>query len=210
MRGMVKTLSFLHQGLCAFRAEKKNSFCAVRRTLCLEQGRKDYNGFARRGQMKIMQMAFMVLAAFIFFIMVGLFFLQIELRDLTKGASELQREQAISSLEVLSNMPEFNCEAHENMCLDKDKLKVMSVEEDYGGFWPVASIKVYQVYPPFDEEIKCPAVNCNYYEIYDGGQRNVREYSTFISLCERVKELGYVYDECEIGKLVVGMKIYEE
>jgi len=76
-------------------------------------------------------------------------------------------------------------------------------------FWPVASVKVYLVYPAFDEVKKCPGFNCNYYEIYDSGQSNVKEYSSYVSICKNMKELGGE-PRCEIGKLVVGVKIHEE
>lgn len=166
----------------------------------------------RIGQMKIQQMAFMILAVFFFFILVGLFVLNIGLRNLSNSASDLQEEAAISSIEVISNMPELSCDSKKSSCVDRDKLRVMSgnLGEEYESFWPVASIKVYQVYPPPSEPIKCPAANCNYYEIWDSGQSNAMEYSTFISICERIKEKGYVYDKCEIGKLVVGKIINEE
>jgi len=160
-----------------------------------------------KGQMKIQQMAFMVLAVFIFFVLVGLFFLRVQFNNLNENFENLQREQTISSLQVISNMPELNCDSRTSMCLDLDKLKVMSggMGEDYKELWPVASIKVYMVYPSFNSEIKCPAQNCNYYELYDNGQSNTQEYSTFASVCERINEVGYVYDKCEIGKLVVGV-----
>jgi hypothetical protein len=164
-----------------------------------------------RGQMKIQQMAFMILAVFFFFILVGLFVLNIGLKDMRKSASDLQEEATISSIEVISNMPELNCESGKTLCLDRDKLRIMSGDlgKDYEFFWPVASLKVYQIYPSFAEPVKCPALNCNYYEVWDNGQSNVREYSTFVSICERRNEKRFPYDKCELGKLVVGKIINE-
>ena len=167
---------------------------------------------SREGQMKIQQMAFMIVAVFIFFILVGLFVLNWQFRGLKSGATELGRQQAISSLEIVSNMPELSCSSSKTLCIDQDKARIMSGQfgQNYSEFWPVASIKIYKVYPEFSSEIKCPALNCNYWEIYDNGQSNRQEYSTYVSLCERIKESGYVYDNCEIGKLVVGVEINEE
>jgi len=89
-------------------------------------------------------------------------------------------------------------------------LRVMSgsLGEKYEEFWPVASVRVYKVYPVFDEERKCPGVDCNYYEIFNSGERVGLTYSSFVSICEKVKEFGSVYDRCEIGKIVVGVKSY--
>ncbi len=165
-----------------------------------------------KAQMKIMQMAFMIIAIFIFFALVGLFFLRIQLGDVESNAAQLQKEQAISSLKVIADMPELACGGSESLCLDEDKLRVMSgnFSSVYDLLWPVASVKVYRVYPAFSEILECPSLGCNYYEIYDSGQTNVKEYSTYVSICKKIEEVGYVYDRCEVGKLVVGAKVYGE
>ena len=157
--------------------------------------------------MKIQQMAFMILAVFLFFILVGLFFLGIQFRDVKKSAMQLQTEQAISSLRVIADMPELNYDSHESLSLDEDKLRIMSgnLGSHYSEFWPVASVKVYKIYPKFDGLVNCPALDCNYYEVYENGQESVKTYSTYVSICRRIKENGYVYDRCEVGKLIVGV-----
>ena len=149
----------------------------------------------------------MILAVFFFFVLVGLFFLAIEFRDVKKGAEELRVEQTISSIKVIADMPELNYYG-ENLAVDEDKLIAMS-GVNYEGFWPVVSVKVYKVYPSFKNVIKCPGLNCNYFEIYNSGQKSTKEYSSFVSICRKVKEFGYVYDRCEIGKIVLGVKINE-
>jgi hypothetical protein len=161
------------------------------------------------GQFKIQQMAFMILAVFIFFVLVGLFFMRIQFSDVNGGFAELQRQAALSSLSTIANMPELSYSSSEEFTLDKDKLVIMAstFSSDYEEFWPVASVKVYKVFPKFEEVVKCPAVNCNYYEIYTNNQKNVKEYSTFVSICKRVKDKTYYYDRCELGKLSVGVKI---
>jgi hypothetical protein len=164
------------------------------------------------GQMKIQQMAFMIVAVFFFFILVGLFFLGIWLNDIKGNASQLQKDQTISSLGVIADMPEFNYDSSESMTIDEDKLIVMSgaLGKDYDLFWPVASIEVYKIYPSFTSIKECPGADCNYYKIYDNKQSNTKTYSSYISICKRVSEKGSVYDRCEVGKLVVGMKIHDE
>jgi hypothetical protein len=169
-------------------------------------------GKIKTGQMKIQQMAFMIVAVFFFFMLVGLFFINWQFKDVRGSFEELQKEQAISALSVIADMPELNCEDRVDLCLDEDKLKVMSgnFSNAYLDLWPVASVKVYKVYPAFSEQVECPALNCNYYDIFDNGQTNLKEYSTYVSICNRVKETGYVYDKCGVGKLVAGVKINEE
>lgn len=162
-------------------------------------------------QMKIQQMAFMVLAVFFFFMLVGLFFLGWYLKDIRANRETLLQNEAISSIKVISGMTEFSCSSSEEFCLDEDKLRVFggNFSENYDEFWPVSSVKVYKIYPSFDSVIKCPAPNCNYYEIYDSSQSNVVEYSSYVSICKKVRNGNYVYDKCEIGKLLVGVKNFE-
>jgi hypothetical protein len=73
-----------------------------------------------RGQMKIQQMAFMIVAVFFFFVLVGLFFLEIQFKDVKSGAADLQKEQAISSLRVIADMPELNYDSGETMTVDEE------------------------------------------------------------------------------------------
>ncbi len=166
----------------------------------------------KKAQMKIQQMAFMIVAVFFFFILVGLFFIKVQFSGIQKSAEELEKKQAVSALGVISNMQELNCNSRESLCLDKDKLKIMSGElkESYKLFWPIASIKVYLLDTTSTNIIQCPALNCNYFEIFDNEQTNSEEYSTYVSVCEKVRESGYVYNNCEIAKLVVGRKINEK
>ena len=166
-------------------------------------------GARRKGQMKIQQMAFMIVAVFFFFVLVGLFFLGVSLKDVRGSAAQLQRDQAISSLGVIADMPELNWDSSKSMMVDEDKLRIMSggFGTSYGEFWPVASVGVYKIYPTFGEVKKCPGVGCNFYEVYDNGQSDVKVYSTYVSICSRLRESGSVYDKCEIGKLTVGTKI---
>jgi hypothetical protein len=159
--------------------------------------------------MKIQQMAFMIVAVFFFFILVGLFFLGWQYKSLRGSYESLEAEQAISAMNSIIDLTELNCEADRSLCLDEDKLQVMVRKQSYSEIWPVASIKVYKVYPKFDSVVKCPSSDCNYYEIYDSGQENLKSVSTYVSLCKKKSEQGYVYDDCEIAKIVVGQEMIE-
>ena len=160
----------------------------------------------RRGQMRIQQMTFMIVAVFFFFVLVGLGFVSYQVKSSKGGFEDLQKEKAVESLQTLTNMPELTCGA---LCLDEDKLEIVSKMPEYKEIWPVQSIKVYKIFPAFNRTILCPNVNCNFYQLYDSGQKNLKEYSTFISLCKKIKEAGYVYTKCEMGSLVVGVKLIE-
>lgn len=160
-----------------------------------------------KAQMKIQQMAIMIVAVFFFFILVGLFFVGWQYKSIIQNYEELQKEQVLSSLDVIASMPELSCG---ELCLDEDKMISMKNREEYDEFWPVASIKVYKIYPKIDEMKECPSKDCNYFEIYDSGQRNVKEFATYVSVCKTIKEQGYAYDDCGIGKISLGVILNEE
>ena len=167
------------------------------------------------GQMKIQQMAFMIVAVFLFFTLVGLFFVSWQSSSIKQGAGDLQKQQALSSLEVIAGMSELNCDNTEGLCLDEDKLNVLTgngnLSSSYSEFWPVSSIKVYKIYPSFDVSgvVKCPALGCNYWKVYDSGQANTEEFAGYVNICKRLRQGGYNYDKCEIGKLSVGVILGE-
>jgi hypothetical protein len=157
-------------------------------------------------QMKIQQMAIMILAVFLFFILAGLFILTIQSRGLFQNYDILQKNKAITSLKSISGMTEFACDFKTHSCLDEDKLLAMAeLSRSYSGFWSVSSIEVYKIYPAFSKVIDCPNTNCNHYKIYNSGKNTTLSYSTLISICKKARYDGSPYEVCEIGKLVVGV-----
>lgn len=166
----------------------------------------------KRSQMRIQQMAFMIVAVFFFFILVGLFLLQVFLGEIRGSAQEREREQVFSILETLSQLPEFSCSERSSFCVDEDKIfamKIPQINTVYSEFWPISSIKIFKIKKNFSGLIECPALNCNYYKIYeDKTQDQKYEIASYVSICKKMKDSsGYVYDSCELGKLSIGMKI---
>jgi len=166
----------------------------------------NFNG----AQMKIMEMSFMILALFLFFVMVGLFFLASATSNLKDEANLLYRQGTINTLIALSGTPEFTC--GESNCVDLDKMIVLGgmVERgDYRNFWNVGSLKVMRVYPYFSGEKECSGNNyengCNFISIKEKGatDNEVLDW-TFVSICRKETKDGFVYDKCEIGRIVAG------
>ena len=169
---------------------------------------------AKSAQYKIQQMAFMILAIFFFFILVGLFFIGWQVVNIQQSHARLQEEKALSALKVIADSSEFNCDANQDWCIDKDKLTAFTHYADlYSDFWSVASIELLIVYPPRIEKdstnyepILCPDVGCDYYKLYDSGQRNRRIYSAYVSVCEDIDRSHTI---CELGKLMLGVVVHE-
>jgi hypothetical protein len=164
----------------------------------------------KRAQFEIQQMAFMLVAVFVFFTLVGLFFLQLSLGDMRYSAQELERKQVISALLSWSELPELSCSDSSSGCIDEDKLYVLSSEDYnrlYGSFWPVASIKVYKINSNFSSgEIACPGLNCNYHDIYSSSQADGETIASYVSLCKKVKKDSAVFESCELATLSILMK----
>ncbi len=164
--------------------------------------------FNKKGDLQIQQMAFMLLFVFIFFTMAGLFFVMFYSKDMKANYESGQVDLAISSLETLANMPELNCDSQTSFCLDEDKLFVFASNADrYASFWPVAYVKVRKLYPTSAAQIRCPAANCTYYEIYNSNQTDIIGRDTFVSICKKVKKPQGIETVCSIGKLDVGVKL---
>lgn len=162
----------------------------------------------KKADMKIMQMAFMIIFVFIFFTMVLLFFVSMQNSKLTENYNLLQKENAIASIQTISNMPELNCDSQKSFCLDEDKIIVFgSMADSYKSFWPVSSITVRKAFPKNPKNIKCPAANCTYYEIYNSNENNSIKYGAFVSICKKVMNNGRSQEICELGRLDVGVKL---
>jgi len=161
----------------------------------------------KRGQYQIQQMAFMILAIFFFFIMVGIFFVGWQFASMKKGFAAIQEEKAVSALKVLSDSTELNCGQGDSWCIDKDKLIAFGENSGlYHDYWSVASIEVLMVYPNENEgdPILCPARGCDFYVLYDNGQRNKKSYSAYVTVCQAVDRS---HEICELAKLIFGVKI---
>ena len=156
--------------------------------------------------MKIQQMVFMIIAVFIFFILVGLFILNVQLRGLQGTAANLKEAESINALSVLTTMTELSCPSGSSFCLDGDKLEVMAKRKDYSQLWPVASIEVYKIHPSFSKVVACPGVDCNYYKVFDNGQNKTQKVSTYVSLCYQRMKDQQQYEKCEIAKILIGIK----
>ena len=168
---------------------------------------------SRKAQFKIQQMAFMIIFVFIFFVLVGLFFLQMNLMNIRSSAAQLEREQAIMGLLSWAELPELSCSDTRSGCIDKDKVFALSDQNLsilYRNFWPVASIRIYLIDTNLTEEVRCTSSNsrnCNYFNVFDSGQQQTQLQGTYVSLCETVRRENQAFRECEIAILSIGQRI---
>ncbi len=159
-----------------------------------------------RGQLKIQEMAFMLMAVVIFFVLAGMFFMIMMYRGLFAQANLLEKEKAISTAVNIADTPEFSC--GESLCIDTDKLIVMKNRPAYEGFWPITSFVVHKISKD-TEIILCSEKNypnCNFFEVYKEKVGTEQGVETFVSLCRKEKTGGFVYDKCELGRVIIGFE----
>lgn len=165
-----------------------------------------------KSQMKIQQMAFMLIAVMIFFALVGLLIVTIGFSGLKEKATALQEENAMLLASKLANSPEFSCGQAEN-CIDLDKIislkeNINKYKTDNKNFWGVSGIEIIRIYPaPINKKklIECTQENypnCDKITLISG--EGIAP-ENFVSLCRKEfdSESYTTYDKCELGKILV-------
>lgn len=162
----------------------------------------------KQGQIKIQQMAFMLIAVTLFFSLVGMFFLTIQVSNLRGSASVLEEKNALLLVTKLANSPEFSCGESfgpGNLnCVDADKVMMLKKNIDrYDNFWDVSNIEIRKIYP-LSDAVECTLQNypnCNIIKIREG--KTGFEFSNFVSLCRKENVEGEVENKCELAKIMV-------
>ena len=156
----------------------------------------------KKAQIKIQEMAFVLVAVVFLFALLFLFFARFQLTQLQKTAEEVREQRTMTMLKVVSSLPELRCSKSfgtttEIYCIDKDKLKVFGeirhIRNKYADIWKSAQISeviIEEVYPIGD-----------IYIVYEsmGEPENSFTYSTYIPLCEET--IGIM--ECVVAKIKI-------
>ena len=152
---------------------------------------------SKKAQIKIQETAFFLLALVFLFVIVLIFYSNIQVAKLYEEYNKLQEERAISMLSKLSEMPELSCLGR-TKCIDYDKMEAMKELAKNGyAIWKGFDITIERVYP--EKEV---------YDLYEGAKKGVsKTYSTFVSLCELKydEENVYSYYDCDIARLHVSV-----
>lgn len=162
----------------------------------------------KKGQLKIQQTAFMLIAITLLFILAGLFFLSIYMANMQRSAEIIRENKAVLSSIFLSGSAEFSCGDY---CVNADRLMILKDKEVYEDFWPedISSIRIRKVYPRDYAGKECDNENypnCNIYTIYDRDVESEREVDNFVALCRRESFQGYLIRKCELGRLMIGFE----
>ena len=165
---------------------------------------------SKKAQLKIQQMAFMLMAITLFFVLVGIFVIVVRFSGLKEAATALEEKNAMLLVTKLANSPEFACgEAFGSIrinCVDADKAMMLKANiGKYSNFWGVSNIEIRKIYPKTDTEIICNLGNYPNCNIIRLRSKEIAGYdlSNFVSLCRKDSFGGEVYDKCELAKLMV-------
>lgn len=169
-----------------------------------------------KGQMKIQQMAFMLLAVTLFFVLAGMFFLITQFGNFKKSATEQEATNAENLVTALSNAPEFSCQnAFDNSgthCIDLDKVMALKNNIDkYGRYWGknIENIEIRKIYP-VENTVLCTTQNypnCNTIRIYNS-EVNGTYFNNYVAICRKANEEGKIYDRCELAHLMISYSDY--
>lgn len=167
----------------------------------------------KKSQLKIMEMSFMLVAVFLFFVLVGLFTLTIFYSNLKDEAIRIDEERTLSAVSSVGDSPELSCIAGKSNCIDGDRLISMIHKKTYEEFWPFSSLKIIK-FSGFEknenELIECNFANypdCDLFIIYDKKEKNERAISSFVAFCRKEYENGYTFDKCELAKIIAGTRL---
>ncbi|MDO8509278.1 MAG: hypothetical protein Q7S27_06385 [Nanoarchaeota archaeon] len=162
--------------------------------------------FSKKAQIKIQQMAFVLVALVIFLAIVSLFYFSISLNNLKKDASSLQDLEAEELVRKLASTPEFSLTSKDcAYCIDLDKVFLLKQRKAYQEFWNLDFLQIEKI--SSSNKMECQSNNypqCNTITLIENDKIGSPS-SAFVSLCYWSKEKGG-YTKCEVGRVYASGK----
>lgn len=157
-----------------------------------------------KGQMKIQEMAFVLVAIMIFFGLVALVFAAINLSNLKKDTVALREQEAQEMVRKISGTPELSWGASKQSCsncIDLDKALALKKQKAYDGFFGLGYLMIERVYPKTADG-ECTTdnfPNCGKITLINSSNFVSAPYA-YVSLCRfEGAQGGYV--KCELGRV---------
>ena len=146
----------------------------------------------KKGQIKIQEMAFVLLALALLAIIGFIFFMKFQTENIAKAGEEAKQNTAISLLDKIASMTELNCQKGE-ICIDEDKVGIIRNKNLGNLFQGLKKVEIKRIYPGGSDLTVWQS---------GSGQGN-QSYSTFINLCRQEKLGNSVEWNCGIALLEV-------
>ena len=164
-----------------------------------------------KGQLKIQEMAFVIVAIILFFVIAGIFFINIWGTGVKQDVNKQRAEKASEIALKLADSPELKWSASTascDNCIDFDKALALkgriSSGSAYKDFWgnDIGGIRIQMVYPLKNGECTNHNYpNCKTLTLFNKSEEF--SYSgNYVSVCRHEKENGG-YFRCDLGKIEV-------
>lgn len=168
---------------------------------------KDFYARYSKGQIKIQEMAFVLVAIMIFFVLVILFYVTIRLNGLKDDYSIESDKEAKELVRKLSGTPELAWEAGGcQYCIDGDKAMALKGRRSYENFWKVDYLRIEKVFP--NQTGECTNGNypaCRDIVILNKTIAGIPS-SAFVNICRYEKSGEDSYIKCELGRVYASFK----
>jgi hypothetical protein len=151
----------------------------------------------KRAQLKIQQMAFVLVAMIIFFALVSLVYFSIRVNVLKRTVANLEDDKAKEVVQKLSSIPELKWENDCSSCIDLDKAIVLKNRTVYKDFFGLDYL-AFEVLYPNRRDRECTAGNypdCKWVTLTKTG--NFSATTAYASFC-RFDQLTNA-QKCELG-----------
>lgn len=160
-----------------------------------------------KGQFKIQQMVFVLVAILILFAIASVFFISIRFGGLHSDVEDLRKSEVLEQVRKITGTPEFIWSSWEDCasCVDLDKVFIIKDRVSYQGFWnDIPLLKVSRVYPKYDTEECTPESypRCNSITLVQ--KEGYEAYESYVSLCRYDGADGEI--RCELGKVIMGFE----
>lgn len=160
-----------------------------------------------KGQFKIQQMVFVLVATLILFAIAAIFFVSMKFGGLRSDFEDQKKTAVIEQVGKITGTPEFIWTSFEDCssCVDFDKIFMIKNRTAYQGFWEeIALLKVSRIHPKYsiDECTPQSYPRCNSITLVE--KEGFQSYESFVSLC-RFDDADKA-TRCEIGKVIMGFE----
>lgn len=167
--------------------------------------------YSKRGQLKIQEMAFVLVAIMVFFGIVILVFFSAYLSGMKNDVNTLAEDEARQIVRKIASSPELTwadkATCGSGACIDVDKALIMKQRKSYTDFWNLDYLRIDRIYPTTGTG-ECTLggyPNCRTMILVNKTDNFGATSSAYVSLCRwETANGGYV--KCEIGRIYASGK----
>ncbi len=154
-----------------------------------------------KAQIKIQEMAFVLIAIMVFFAIVFLFFLSIRFKQVEDSVLSQRQDEAQEIVRKIASTPEFNLKKSScSVCLDLDKIIALKDKKTYQEFWNLNYLAIEKIYPVSEGECtKISYPDCKTITLVNSTKNIGSLKSSFVALC--YLDTSEFYHKCELGKI---------